>query len=290
MLSDIESFFVRLLRGTVVATALVAFLVTVGALLYAAYAQYSPEPKAALANRIDKLRKEIDPAGLIREIFPADSSVHKDASLPDTISYQRIAPTDEVLFSGLNKFLDSALDANFERREQFSEWLYGLRKIPLSWDSSIDNKEEKTEDNVNVLWRSLLNDYAKRLAYRSQSLAAARRQRLYAPSFEKLTLPTGQAQAPYFLVWFFEKLQAELRVVSEELRGQRVERELLRSTVPWALTVASAAFGYFIFIMFLFLIVSIEASVRHLAALRTSTPPPIPASQAEPGVETGLSR
>ena len=280
MLSNIEHFFVRLLRGTVVATAFIAFLVTVGALLYASYAQFAPEPQASLGRRIEKFRQETDPANLIRQVFPNDSTVYKDAAATDRVTYERSAPSDEVLFNGLNKFLDVSLNASFERRQQFSDWLYGSNKIQFSWSGSIDDKGATNENNVNFLWRSLLNDYATRLVFRSQSLGAARKQRLYSSSFEKLTAPTGQSQAPYFLVWFFEKLQSELRAVDQELSQLRIERNLLRLTVPLALTVASGAFGYFIFIMFLFLIVSIEASVRHLAGVRN------PAGSLNPPLES----
>jgi hypothetical protein len=296
MLSNIEHFFVRLLRGTVVATAFIAFLVAVAALLYAGYAQYAPEPQASLSRRIDKFRQEVDPAALIKQIFSNDSTVYKDANVADRISYERSAPSDEVLLNGINKFLDISLNASIERRQQFSDWLYGTNKIEFLWSRSIDDKDATNENNVNFLWRSLLNDYATRLVFRSQSLGAARKQRLYSTSFDKLAAPTGQSQAPYFLVWFFEKLQGELRAVDQELTQLRIERNLLRQTVPLALTVASGAFGYFIFIMFLFLVVSIEASVRHLAGVRTlagslappsqpivsQAPPPPPAANATP--------
>ena len=103
----------------------------------------------------------------------------------------------------------------------------------------------------------------KRLSFRAESLPNARKQRLYQASFDRLTTPTGQSQAPYFLVWFFNALQDELRAVDRDLGTQRLER----NAIPLALIVAASAFGYFILIMFLFLVVSIEASVRRLAGL-----------------------
>ena len=112
----------------------------------------------------------------------------------------------------------------------------------------------------------------KRLSFRAESLPNARKQRLYQASFDRLTTPTGQSQAPYFLVWFFNALQDELRAVDRDLGTQRLERNALRLTIPLALIVAASAFGYFILIMFLFLVVSIEASVRRLAGLATQQP------------------
>ena len=50
-----------------------------------------------------------------------------------------------------------------------------------------------------------------------------------------------------------------------ELNKKKFEREELRATIPYELTVAGGAYGYFIAIMFLFLIVSIESSARSIA-------------------------
>jgi len=67
------------------------------------------------------------------------------------------------------------------------------------------------------------------------------------------------------LAWFFNRLQNELQLVGQDLQAEKGQREALRLSIPFALSVAAGAFSYFIFIMFMFLLVSIEASVRLLA-------------------------
>jgi hypothetical protein len=272
LLSHTELVFVRLLRGTVIATACVALVIAAGALVYAAYARFSPEPTARLSSRIDKMRQAADPANLIREIFPKDSGPHTDAALADNVPYQRRQPSTEELFSQLNKFLEAALSASFESQKQFSDWLFGSNQLPFSWSGGIDDKNASNDDNVNVLWRSLFLDYAKRLTFRATSLRRARDQRLFPSSFDRLTAPTGRSSAPYFVAWFFQTLQKELASAQTELAEAQIQRAALRLTVPISLAVAAGAFGYFITIMFLFLIVSIEASVRHLAEASPQSP------------------
>lgn len=88
MLSTIENFFIRLLRGTVIATAFLSFLVTVIALFYAGYAWYAPDPIPNVAGQIARLRKATDPVELLKELFPPESSVVKDTATPDAIPYE----------------------------------------------------------------------------------------------------------------------------------------------------------------------------------------------------------
>lgn len=96
---------------------------------------------------------------------------------------------------------------------------------------------------------------------------------------DRFTAATPPTRAPYFVVWFFNKLQGELQLVSQEFQEEQNQRLALRLTVPVALYVAAGAFSYFIFIMFLFLLVSIEASVRRLASAENPALPPLPAAQ-----------
>ena len=266
MLTPIENFFVRLLRGTVVFTAVVSFAVAILALVYAGYARFAPEPTAKLSGRISQIRQAIDPANLIKEQFPADASLTKDiVANADNVGYLLRYASDAEIFNELNKFLDILLGGSFESQKQFSDWLHGSNHISFSWDGSIDDKNAGNEDNVNILLRSLLIDYAKRLSVRAPLLADARKKKLFPNSFNQLTAPTGQLQAPYFLVWYFDSLQRELRNASVELVTEKTARAALRLTVQPALYVAGGAFGYFICIMFLFLVVSIEASLRRTA-------------------------
>lgn len=266
MLTPIESFFVRLLRGTVVFTAFVSFAITILALFYAGYGQFAPEPTANLSSRVSQIRQATDPTNLIKELFPADASVTKEVvAKVDNVTYSLRNPSDGEIFNEFNKFLDVLLGGSFDNQKQFSDWLYGSNQIGFSWSGFIDNKDVRNEDNVNILWRSLLIDFAKRLSARAVLLADAKKKNLFPDAFDRLTAPTGRSQAPYFLVWYFNTLQNELQKVSGELVAERNERAALRLTVPVALYVAAAAFGYFICIMFLFLIVSIEASLRRIA-------------------------
>src|ERR1035437_1243226 len=154
MLTPIESFFVRLLRGTVVFTALVSFAITILALAYAGYAQFAPEPTAKLSGRVSQIRQAIDPANLIKQLFPADSSVTKDVlANVDNVAYSFRNAPDAEIFNEFNKFLDISLGGSFESQKQFSDWLYGSNHINFSWDNSIDDKIESNEDNVNNLLR-----------------------------------------------------------------------------------------------------------------------------------------
>lgn len=274
MLSNIETFLVRLLRGTVVITASISVLITAGALLYAAYAAFSPEPTANLLGYLDRFRQATDPVNLIKETFPEDSNVYKDAvSTQDNIRYEHSNPSDDILFTEFNKFLDLSLGASFESQKQFSDWLYGNNSIQFRWSKSIDDENATNENNVNYLWRSLLLDYAKRLTFRSGPLGAARKQKLYPTSFDQLTAPTGPSHAPYFLVWFFTALSNQLQAVDSEFDAAKVQRFALGLTVPFALEVASGAFAYFFGMMLLFLFVSIEASVRGI--VRIEEPPTV---------------
>lgn len=264
MLNPIESFFVRFLRVTVILTALVSLATAAITILYAGFAQYLPEPTANISGRVSQIRQSIDPVNLVKEIFQADTPVIRDMSAnPDKVVYSLRLASDTELFNEFNKFLDVVLGGSFESQKQFSDWLQGNNKIDFSWNNSIDNKSARDEDNINVLWRSLLFDYAKRLSARATVVADAKKSEAY--SFDRLIEPTGRSRAPYFLVWFFNSLQTELQSASSDLANRRTERAALRLTVQPALYTAAGAFGYFISIMFLFLFISIEASLRRTA-------------------------
>lgn len=272
MLTPTENFFVRLLRGTVVATALVSFLVTVLAVLYALYAQFAPEPQPRVASSIERLRKAVDPANLIREVFSSDSAIVKEIEPPDNIAYQLRKPSPNEMFQEFNVFLDHAFGASFENQNQFSDWLYGNGGIQFAWSRDLDRKTAADESNINVLWPSLFLDYAKRLEHRAPSIAAANKIKSNSAAIDRFTASTQPSRAPYFLVWFFNKLQGQLQQLEQEYQDERTQRAALRLTIPLALYVAAGAFSYFIFIMFLFLLVSIEASVRRLASIVAQAP------------------
>jgi hypothetical protein len=274
MLSNTECFFVRLLRGTIVATAAVSLLVTIGALGFAAYAHLAPEPRADLARRVTRIRAATDPVNLVKQVFPADATAVKElVAKPDDVAYSLRNADEKEIFDEFNRFLDVVFKAAFDSEKVFSGWLYGDRSVELRWSEAIDDKDAANENNVNILWRSLLLDYSKRLTARAPALAPIHDKGLYPTSFERLTSPTGLAQAPYFLAWFFGALQNELRTAQQDLETARLERMSLRMTIPISLMTAASAFAYFIFIMFLFLLVSIEASVRKIAGTPSASGP-----------------
>lgn len=265
MLSTVENFFIRLLRGTIIATAFVSFAITLLALLYAAYAWCAPDPIPNVAGQITRLRKATDPAELFKELFPPESSVVKDTAAPDAIPYESGRRSDNDAFQEFNKFLDIALGGSFDNAVQFSSWLNGNNAISFRWPTVIDNKAKLDDSNIELLSKSLLYDYAKRLASRAPAVKAVSKVKPYSNALDALTAATPPSRAPYFLTWFFDKLQGELRVIAQEFQEERNQRAALRATTPFALSVAGGAFSYFIFIMFLFLLVSIEASARTLA-------------------------
>src|SRR5882762_2410950 len=98
MLSTVETFFIRLLRGTVIATAFLSFLVAVLALLYAGYAQYALDPAPNVAGQIARFRKATDPTELLKELFPPESSVVKESAAPDNIAYEKGKRLDNETF------------------------------------------------------------------------------------------------------------------------------------------------------------------------------------------------
>lgn len=265
MLSTVENFFIRLLRGTVIATASVSFLITLLALLYAGYAWYAPDPVPNVAGQIARLRKATDPVELFKELFPPESSVVKDTTTPDGVPYEIGKRSENDTFQEFNKFLDIALGASFDNAAQFSSWLNGSNAIPFRWPTAIDNKARLDDSNIELLSKSLLYDYAKRLTFRAPAVKTVSKVKPYSNALDALTAATPPSRAPYFLVWFYDKLQGELRVIAQEFQEERNQRVALKATTPFALSVAGGAFSYFIFIMFLFLLVSIEASVRTLA-------------------------
>jgi hypothetical protein len=266
MLSTIESFFVRLLRGTVIATAFLSFLTAVLAIFYVGYAEYAPEPTAKTSQQVERFRKATNPSKLIKELFPSGSDISKEMdSTPDQTTYVQSKHFDEEIFAEFNKFLDIGYGASFDDQSQFSDWLHGTNRIPFSWSNAIDDKNASNDDNINNLWRSLLFDYARRLTFRAPAIANVRKLKTYPTSIDALTNPTAPSRAPYFLAWFFNRLQNELQLVGQDLQAEKGQREALRLSMPFALSVAAGAFSYFIFIMFMFLLVSIEASVRLLA-------------------------
>lgn len=282
MLSSVEAAFVRLLRGTVVTTAFISIAITIIALIYAAYAQFKPDPKPQLSQRVHEFRNATDPARLIESIFPPNSDLVKGlrgrSSIPPYIFH---SASVEEIFSEFNKFLDAFLGGKFESAKQFSDWLFSSNGIELSWSKAISDNNALNEDNVNRLWPSMLFDYAVRLQKIAPILADARNAHKYPTSFDKLTAPTGRAQAPYFLAWYFSEMQTALSQEATRFIRETAEREHLRQQAPIALYVAASAFGYFIFIMFLFLFVSIEASLRkgaeHAFSTKTpSSPPDLP--------------
>jgi hypothetical protein len=274
MLSNIETLFVRLLRGTVIATAMVSFIITVLALLFALYAEFAPNPKVRLADQIDRFRQATDPVKLIREVFPAEAAIIKETSGPDNVVYEKGKRLDPEILQQFNKFLDVALGASFENASQFADWLHN-NGVRFRGYSALEDRNALDEGNIEVLWRSLIFDYARRLSARAPALATANKDKQYSSAIDRFTAATPPTRAPYFVVWFFNKLQAELQLVAQEFQEEQDRRLALRMTVPVALYVAAGAFSYFIFIMFLFLLVSIEASVRRLASGGNPGVPPL---------------
>lgn len=274
MLSRTENVFVRILRDAVIFTASIALLITVGALIYAGYAYFSPEPEANLRGRINDFRHATDPLRLIYDVIPKDSSVAKDAAAtPDQISYESADAPDQTLFGQMNKFISVAFGATFQSESKFADWLHGSgdSRIPFTWSKAIDDENAENEDHVEYLFRSLLLDYAKRLSVYGNILAKARKQNLYGPSFDQFTAPTGSAEAPYFLAWFFNQLQSQLQIVDAQLKQDQAQRDVLRLTAIPAMIVAGGAFGYFVAIVFCFLFISIEASLRKIAETQQLT-------------------
>src|SRR5579863_8406808 len=129
MLTATENFFVRLLRGTVITTALVSFLVAVSALIFVLYAYYAPEPQPRVANSIARFRQAVDPANLIKEVFSSDSAIFKDVDAPDNVAYLQRKPSPSEMLQQFNEFLDRAFGASFDNSNQFSDWLYGSGAI-----------------------------------------------------------------------------------------------------------------------------------------------------------------
>ena len=101
--------------------------------------------------------------------------------------------------------------------------------------------------------------------------AVASKDKANSAGIDRFTASTPPSRAPYFLVWFFNKLQGELQQIGQELQDERAQRAALRLTIPIALYVAAGAFSYFIFIMFLFLLVSIEASAAASSSICSIT-------------------
>jgi len=266
MLSPLENIFVRVFRYAVVLTALLGFTIAIGGLAYAAFAQYSPEPTADLPGKISEFQQATNPAALIKQLFPADSSVYKEADRGNkSAAYQSLAASDEEIFNEFNKFLNASLDASFDNLDQFRQWLSTIKSDQFSWSGIIHDSNAANESNVEFLWRSLFFDYAKRLSSLGAVLGEARKQKLYKSSFDDLTAPTGPSRAPLFVVWFFQKLQGQLRIVDSDLRARQFRRNVLRLSTYPAIVTAASAFGYFIIVMFFFLLISIEASTRRIA-------------------------
>jgi hypothetical protein len=265
MLSPIEVLFVRILRVAVVATAGVALLVAVGCLVFSGYAFLAPNPTPRLTQEVGRFRQALDPDRLIREVYPADSSVVKSLSQLESGPYQFRNATSKELYDAFNIFLDKAINAELENQATFEGWLTGRNQIPFSWSPAIDNRDAQDERSVAMLWRSLMLDYARRLAMRGVVLNDARKGNLYTPSLDKLIAPTGQSRAPYFIAWFFSTLQDELRTSERQLEAALAARMTLRIATPLALSIAAGAFAYFILAMLVFLFVSMEASARRIA-------------------------
>ena len=223
-----------------------------------------------MAGQIARFRKTTDPTELLKELFPPESSVVKESAAPDDIAYEKGKRFENKTFQEFNKFLDVALGASFDNAAQFSDWLYGGNRLQFRWSNAIDDKANLDDSNIDILWRSLLYDYAKRLAFRAPAVKAVNKVKPYSSALDALTAATPPSRAPYFLVWFFNRLQSELQVVGQEFQVEQNNRFALRATIPLALSIAGGAFSYLIFIMFLFLLVSIEASARRLA---TATAP-----------------
>ena len=264
MLSPAESFFVRLLRITVVATAGLALLSAILALGAAAMAYFAPEPQAELSSQIERLRNATDPSKLMTSLFDG-TAVMAGANEEGKVVYKFSGASDDELFAEFNSFLKNSINGHFQDEDLFKSWLYSGDRIPFTWNEDIDNPNAQDEDSVTRLTRSLLLDYAKRLNAWAPALRKANDEKLYPTAFEKLMAPTGSNNAPNFLVWFFNSLQTELATISDELTTARQKHEAQRQLIPIELEAAGVAYTYFLFMMFLFLVISVEASARRIA-------------------------
>jgi len=127
-------------------------------------------------------------------------------------------------FQEFNRFLDIALGASFDNAAQFSSWLNGSNAIPFRWPTAIDNKARLDDSNIELPSKSLLYVYAKRLAHRAPAVKAVSKVKPYGNALDALTAATPPSRAPYFLTWFYDKLQGELRVIAQEFQEERNQR------------------------------------------------------------------
>lgn len=271
MLTNKEAYFIKVLRGTVISTASLAFFAAIITLAFAAYAQFSPEAKINLKDRVIDISKSLEPRIMINEIYPEDSWVAKHISTIQSGSYTYTKPSDQDLLNSFNKFLEVAINGKFENLEKFSSWLQGPNAFKLTWKEEINSENANNENNIHNLALSLLGYYADRLQVYAPILKESEVEKHYpTDGILKLTDTTGAERAPYFLFWFFKTLQSQIQSAGEDLEAEKTKRADLKAMAPLLLSISAATFVYFITIMFLFLVISIEASVRRIAEETTA--------------------
>ena len=83
MLTNVRTFFVCLLRGTVIATAMISFLIASGTALCNVRTVRS-ESQVRIVEQVERFRQAVDPVKLIKQVFPADAPIVKKKPAPTT--------------------------------------------------------------------------------------------------------------------------------------------------------------------------------------------------------------
>ena len=261
MLTSTEMLCLKVFRKTVILTAAVALLVAALGSVFWFYSVIAPAPSIHMADRLDSLRSATRVANLVKKVFPEKSEAVQtaDEAFPAPTSYSLHTDAMEA-FDDANAVLSDLWQQQFASKDIFAKMLFGDDAVPFSWNKDISNSNATNENNVNVLWQSLLVEYLQQLR-----VAASGKLKEYKNSGRYDSAFTKLHDDVYFIRWFFETLQKEVTAARDDLERKRVERAALSASGFVALTVAGIAFGYFLVIMFFFLAIAIEVHVRALA-------------------------
>lgn len=268
MLTNVELTFLHIFRKTVIATAGLALVVAACGVLYWAYAEYAPNP-APYADRVSDFRERLTVSELVRAHFPAETRLVKEVDdvFPMPKNYVVLSnwnnPFDNVHQEKMNVFLNELFGVSYRRQGDLERFIFSRR---LSFNEDLNDEEAVNEENIWVMYGSLLIAYIDELRTATPKLVELKKSGDYVDSFEKLE---GD-QYDRALNWFHSEFQAAITEVDQEF----TEREVFRLTSSLGLMVAASAFAYFMLVMFFFLAASVEIHIRRISDTLDSTRTP----------------
>ena len=260
----LELFFLNILRGTVMATAAIAFFISVGSFLYALYAAAASPPNVSLSNRLYQLQATLVPENMFKDLVGSSQSDIDERTFEQIITGVRTnVATPSVVagsqrenllkaFQSYNRFLTSAFSVRIADQNKFDTLVFSSERS-FNWSQNVDS-----DGLFNDAWAASLTAFLNHIELYDSNIAKLN-------SATKIKIQNKVVDQGYVFNFFATKVKNFVRGLEEEYQNKMDTYNSLKAYELVAFYSAAAAFGYFIIVMFVFVFIRIEIDLRMIA-------------------------